>query len=522
MIIPLQKKIFTFILGISLISVFNNTIAQDGLLDLSFNGNGFYFTAVGESYSGLTKVAIQNDGKIIGLGSMFDGDNGNSMLIRFNIDGSIDESFGEAGFVYTDLETGIESGSDLVIQNDQKIIVASRVGVGFFLNLLELVRYDPNGNIDLSFGTDGYVITDLDFTFDQSYSIAMQNDGKIIIGTTIDTATDQAFGVLRYNSNGSLDTTFGNDGLAIALIGTNNSSATDVAIQDDGKIIVGGYTWTDSYEIALARFTTSGVLDTSFDTDGKIITSLGSSQDYGKSIAIQEDQKILVAGYTQNGTNSDIALVCYNPNGSLDQNFANGGIYTSDTPDEYESVNSLVIQPDGKILITGKGGTSGDAYDFLVAKYLSNGILDSSFGTDGLVTTSITGYNDFGRDIQLQSDGKIVVGGACYNELETFDVAIARYTNSGATDIIQLNAKESLISIYPNPCKDYINISSDILINGSMVKIYNSLGDLVKEINQHSTLRAKIHTGDLKCGLYTIVISNANGLLSSQQFMKYD
>ena len=213
-----------------------------------------------------------------------------------------------------------------------------------------LIRYNSDGSLDTGFDTDGKVSTDIgSWSQDFAFSVAIQTDGKLVAigGNSGDIA------LVRYNTDGSLDGTFGTGGIVTTDINSgSNDLAYSVAIQPDGKIVVGGISGTvGSYDFVVVRYNSDGSLDTSFDTDGKVTTDLGSGgNDYGRFVAVQSDGKIVVTG----DAGDDFGAVRYNSNGSLDGSFGTGGIVVTDVGvNSTDNGNSGALQSDGKILVVG-------------------------------------------------------------------------------------------------------------------------------------------------------------------------
>ena len=175
---------------------------------------------------------------------------------------------------------------------------------------------------------------------------------------------------MRYNTNGSLDTNFGTGGIVTTSIGSVNDYASALGIQSDGKIVVAGYSYNSSskFHFALVRYNTNGSLDTTFGTGGIVTTAVGSSYDYAHALGIQSDGKIVVAGSSSNGSKYNFALVRYNANGTLDTGFGTGGVVTTSIGSNWDSAYGLGIQSDGKILAAGYSG-NGSNYDFALVRY---------------------------------------------------------------------------------------------------------------------------------------------------------
>ena len=327
-----------------------------------------------------------------------------------------------------------------------------RVSVLFLLLSLSLVLALPvaasgPGDLDTTFDTDGKVTTDFGGGGDVGYALAIQSDGKIVVaGYSNAGGTQQDFALARYNANGSLDTAtpFGVGGKVTTDFPGGNDFGQSVAIQSDGKIVVAGFSNANgNQDFALARYNTNGGLDTSFGTagTGRVLTGFGGgSSDFGQSVAIQSDGKIVVAGFSNANGGNDFALARYHglsttgAPGTLDTTFGTGGMVTTDFGGN-DHGNSVAIQSDGKIVVAGGSG-SGGAGSFALARYhgLSTtgtpGTLDTSFGTLGKVTTGFSG--GYGNSVAIQSDGKIVVVGSVVAGFGDFTVA--RYNANGTLD----------------------------------------------------------------------------------------
>lgn len=290
------------------------------------------------------------------------------------------------------------------------------------------------GSLDLSFDSDGKVTTSFGTGNDLGKSVALQTDGKILVSGYSNNGSNNDFAVVRYNTNGSLDTTFNADGKVTTSIGTNDDVGNSIAIQLDGKILVAGYSYNGSTtNFAIIRYNLNGSLDTTFDTDGIVTTTIGTNDDKGYSIVIQSDSKILVAGYSFNGSSQDFALVRYNPNGSLDTTFDNDGKLTTSFGAYDDFGSSLILQSDGKILVAGTGGSNINLKVFALARYNTNGSLDSTFDSDGRVTTAIGLYANYGQSVLVQPDGKIIVTGHSNFGFGPI-LALVRYNSNGSID----------------------------------------------------------------------------------------
>lgn len=294
-------------------------------------------------------IAIQADGKIVlaGVGS-FDED---LTVIRYNANLSPDATFNGNGRVVVQL-SGSQVINDLAIQPDGKILVAGWTSETPSRNFL-LARFNANGSPDTSFDTDG-MLTTLIGTAAQATGIALQSDGKIVAVGFANVGGADHFAVARYNVDGSLDNTFDADGSVITIIG-GLDQAFDLVIQADGKIVVGGYTAVTNptnSTFALVRYNGNGSLDTTFDGDGKLVLTFGREC---RELAIQADGKLVAVGPYQFFNPGQTAVVRINPNGTLDGSFHGDGRLRLSIPGTIQNANAVLIQPDGKIVI---GGTN--------------------------------------------------------------------------------------------------------------------------------------------------------------------
>jgi uncharacterized delta-60 repeat protein len=391
---------------------------------------------------------------------------------------------------------------------------------------------------------DGKVTTDFNADADTGNSVTVQADDKILVAGRKWNGSNLDFALARYNTDGALDTSFDADGKVTTDFGTNsNGQGYGVTLQSDGKILVAGSSQNDSFDFALARYNADGSLDTSFDGDGKATTnfntSLLSSDDYGQSVAVQTDGKILVAGKSslEAGRDSDFALARFNTDGSLDTSFGVDGKLTTNFNSYDDSGNSVTVQSDGKILVAGYAAVNGVSLrgaDFAIARYNTDGSLDTSFDGDGKVTTAFGGTGMFGgtemgNSVTVQADGKILVAefsfsGGGGNK----DFALARYNPDGSLDA-RFNLSSTL-----NNSPTYtaggaaVVLDSDVQIydaqlaasgnfGGASLTLARNGGANAQDVFSNTgTLGALTQGGNLTVGGITIgtVTTNSNGTLT--------
>lgn len=405
---------------------------SDGSLDITFDMDGKLTTPVGSANDSGSALAIQPDGKILAAGTTgsdrYSYRNSDIVLVRYNSDGSPDATFDNDGIVITDFRQ-FDSGADIALQPDGKIVIAGSSWNDSHFNdqTAILMRYNSNGSLDSTFDEDGILTASIK----SGQAVAIQPDGKIAMAGWSVTGIFSHFALARYNDDGSLDATFDGDGIANTEIGVY-SDAYAVAIQPDGKIIVAGESYNgNDYDFALVRYDTNGTLDTTFDIDGKVITGIDTNSDGGYAIAIQSDNKIIVTGWSA-GIGADIALLRYNSDGSLDTTFDIDGIVTTDINSSSDAGYAVVLQPNGKIIVVGWSNIDTND-DLALVRYNNDGSLDSTFDNDGKVTTYFGSF-DYGRAVAMQPDGKIVVAGESHQRGVIPSFSLARYNGDGSLD----------------------------------------------------------------------------------------
>jgi uncharacterized delta-60 repeat protein len=348
----------------------------------------------------------------------------------------LDPNFGTNGIVTTSFGGISDRTNHILLQTDGKIIVS-----GYYQTSTPFIaRYHNNGTVDTSFGTNGSMSPQI-ITFTVS-RVAIQSDGKLVVAGS----SNGSFAVARYNSNGtSLDTTFGTNGVAIIPSDPGDSRwvCSDLAIQSDSKIVVVGTQTIGNFtNFAIARFNSDGTPDPTFVANGiNIIDKFyfpNNRYNNGKAVVIQPDGKIVMSGWMMDDDgNGQISLARLNPDGSLDTTAfgTNGkGTVTAPLSNFYHSSGALTLQTDGKIVVA---GTTYDDYNNInenlaVARFNGDGSLDTAFGGTGIVITDL-GNNEIGNDFVLQPDGKIILIGKIYDS-NFSDLLLVRYNSDGSLD----------------------------------------------------------------------------------------
>lgn len=405
----------------------------DGSLDTSFNGSG-YFThggaAGGTADDGAYDMRIQSDGKIIAVGFSARAGGSHAMTIwRLESDGTLDETFGDGS-----CSNGVGAGSDM--------------------------------GCSIHYGTAGT-------SGDRAFEVKIQSDGKyILIGTGTRNSTNQDMAIWRYNSDGTLDTTFNGTGYA----NFDRNPGTDIhdfgysiTIQSDGKYIAtgtsGGYTGvggSNAYDMILWRYNSNGTIDTSFNTTGYIThdnAAGGNASDQGRSVQISSDGKYVIAGGSSRDTTGDYDMTIwkYNSNGTLDCTFGDGtcnnGVGAGSdmgcinhnnaaSGNHQDMGEEMQIQSDGKYVVTGYSTNTyapvwpdSVHWDMVIWRYNDNGLIDTTFGDIGYVTFNLqTVVEEYGDDVghgivPIHNEKYIVAGFAMDNVLYNNQMALWRYEN---------------------------------------------------------------------------------------------
>jgi uncharacterized delta-60 repeat protein len=394
-------------------------LAAAGDLDPSFGTDGRVLVQISTSQERLNSVLVQPDGKIVVGGTQFAAGEGHFLLARFDAGGGLDASFGSGGIVTTVVAGASEGLTNLLQQSDGRI-----VAVGVSGDDLALVRYQTDGSLDASFGGSGKVVSPIGPGRGVIYDALLQPDGKIVVvGGSLDSPTSMA--LARFNPDGSVDADFGSAGEVLTNVSVFSDFGLSAALQPDGRIIVA---CNVGAEMAIVRYEADGSLDGSFGSGG---IALGGALPYPRTLALQADGKIVVGGDGSDGpggTDFNVKLWRLNADGSPDMSFNGGAVVTTVLGPMEDLALSVLVQPSGRILLVGHTTTSAFfSAQFAVVRYTSDGSLDTGFGSDGVATTSIDGFaRDLASAAVLQPDGKIVVAGEHYLPPEG-DLAVARY-----------------------------------------------------------------------------------------------
>lgn len=391
-------------------------------------GDGQATTSFGAGWEFGKETVVQPDGKILVGGYSDSGGSDDFSVARYNVDGTLDTSFGGGdGVAFAGIAGRAEA---MVLQADGKVVLSGYTTTGGYQ--VCLARFNADGTLDMSFGGgDGVASSGV---YGSAKDVVVQTDGKFLVAADL---SNSNFNLMRFNSDGSLDTSFGGgSGYVSTDLAGSNDRADSLTIQADGKVVLAGFGFNGtSFDFALVRYNTDGSLDTSFNGTGKVLTDFGAnSSDMGNEVRMQADGKIVVAGWSDTGGTNDFAIARYNTNGTLDTGFGTSGKVTINVGSS-DLAEGLTIQSDGKILVTGTAGINGN--DVGLVRLNTDGTLDTTFGGgDGIVTSNYSGSSDDrGYSVGVQSDGQIVVSGTTQvGGLGEYNVALNRYSSTGSLD----------------------------------------------------------------------------------------
>lgn len=497
--------------------------AQSGALDPTFGSGGKTIISTSIGYDAGYGLAIQPDGKIVVSGESQNGTvegDYDVLLTRFNSDGTLDAGFGNGGIIVKPIGGGWDLSGSVLIQPDGKIVVAGGAWNGTKYQFIAL-RYHTNGTLDNSFGNGGLAKFGVGGVQDNAWGSVLQPDGKIILTGPTHNGSNYDFGMARLNANGTLDAGFGNGGKVITTLSGGDDYSWSVALQQDGRILLGGRSPVSGVSnFALARYTATGTLDNTFGNGGIVRKSFGGASSSGRLVVLQPDGKILLGGTTSFAGTDDFGVMRFHPDGSLDETFGVGGMVVIPVGTGEDVLWGLLLEPNnGKIILAGYGVSPATGYDFALVRLRSNGFPDSTFGVNGIALLPIGSGNDFGNNVALQSDGKIVMSGAAVSS--QYDLALARVQNTitGVEDPMEEAAVG--LTCFPDPFDVSTQIRFDLRKGGQVrLTVHDLQGrvveDLVDERLGAGSYEVTFEARGLIAGVYVVRLQAEGGEFSRQ------
>jgi uncharacterized delta-60 repeat protein len=493
--------------------------AQTVSLDTAFGINGKSQNHFQGWQSGIIASKLQGDGKIVvcGYRSVYLTGDTDTILGRYNEDGTLDTGFGTSGFVIiNDLFIDGTAPKSLMVQPDGKIVVT---GANFFedegLNFYTY-RFNPNGTPDITFGTNGVVTTDINSSEDEATTILLQPDNKLLVlGTYLLTGNIRHLCGVRYNVDGSIDTTFGTNGRAMfgSLAANYSNQLTDALLESNGKIVMGALHDIDgqSGNFVLAKFNANGTIDTGFGTNGARVTNFGGED---RLMSLQKiNGKYYAFGYSENAENeASIAISRYSTAGALDSTFGTNGkvLLHRNATSTLDVVADARLVGD-KIICVGYGEPENQTAPFhidaLLIRLNLDGSIDTTFNDTGYVITDFSNNNtDVFITLEIQPDGKILAQGS--STVSTDDsFIVARY------QIAQLNTanfSSGLFTVYPNPVSNSLTIENkDLSVTNVTAELYDLSGRKLYECKLNGSSNSINWLNNLSGGNYLLRLTDS-------------
>lgn len=498
-----------FLAGISV-------VAQEGSLDTGFGEGGIVKTSFLPDSGVFTSLGIQTDNKIIASGVYRDQgafSYNRGVIMRYNHDGSPDTNFGNDGIILNELVVNdiyySSIYTDLVVLPDDTFIVC-----GYAVQHAVLKKFHADGTPFLNFGTNGTVQAPNNVLFK---SLCIQPDGKIVVGGSFGiTNLGDNFCVMRFNSDGTVDDEFGENGLSWVSISNLDDAIQAIAIDNSGRIVAAGYS-DDSgnslfSEVTLTRFTADGLFDATFGTNGVVTTSYtDSSTDNVYAMIMLPDDRFITGGRI----NGDMALTKYNKDGDLELSFSDDGFSIIEPGTGESGVFDLVLQPDNKIVAAGYYftgiGQQGPMNSALI-RLTPNGAPDNNFGELGVVITNTDEDSDQFSAVVLPADGGILCAGSSYTSF-----CMAKYKSTIELGVLDFSLANSVI-VSPNPITPYTTLNYTLTSEEKVtLELFDLEGKKIQTFLNGSRQTAADYrmeldlTANLASGAYILVLSTPKG-----------
>ena len=477
----------TYSLTLLILLTFSTLTAQDGTLDANFGTNGLTILDNGTDNAEILSLTKSND-KLIGAGFTSDGGTEVFTVVRFNLDGSLDTSFGTSGYVKIPLGTGNGRANSIVLQADGNYVVG---GWARFSNKEQyvLARILTNGMMDNSFGTNGVVTGSFSgstYAEDEIAEVQLLSDEKIIVaGKSYNGLNDDVF-VACFNTDGTLYTGFNGTGFRIIEFGTSPpyEEATSVAIDAQDNIIIGGRVSLDFFDedsFFLTKLDNSGATDNSFGDNGKLYYTIAPNVIAGLNvIKIDNEGRIVTGGgaFDTDDLDNNFFLTRFSANGTLDTSFGNNGEVIIPRIDN-ESIYDLEILPSDDIIAS--GSTGGFPSGFATVRLNDNGVHDLTFGNNGWAITQPE--SDFNSLRSIVVDATAIYGGGVAKNSSTWKMAVAKYINAGTTSADDLLKEDLNVQVYPNPISTEFSIQFNMPAEGKInIQMTDIFGRQVAEL----------------------------------------
>lgn len=421
-------------------------LLANGAPDPAFHGTGTLIIPRGSGLDVVNAVKIQADGKIVLAGANDTGSGSTTTVVRLTVDGQLDTSFGGTGKVQLQASAGsVLAMSSLAILPDGRMVLAGSAWNGTDEDFA-VVRLNTDGSLDTSLGGTGQVMLSVGSSDDRALAVAVQPDGKILAAGYAYGDTGQDSALVRLHSDGSLDTGFNGTGKLVVPVSSRSDVAQGIALLPDGRIVLGG---SSDGDFSLVRVLANGSLDTSLAGSGKLVIPVGVGRDSGKSVLLQDDGKIVLAGNSINGGSLDFSVVRLRADGSLDPSFNGTGKVFVSFGAGNDIATSASLQPDGAILIVGYANGGATGQDVAVARLRPDGTLDTGFNVASSLPAAALAYVENGSPVVLAptvnvSDVELAALNAGTGNYAGASVTLARHAGANAQDLFSGSGSLSL------------------------------------------------------------------------------
>ena len=492
---------------------------QPGQLDETFNATGKVITHIENFNIHTNEVLIQQDGKIVVCGTGTTASNARDFVIaRYTADGILDSSFNQSGFLVIDFFGKNDDCRDMTLQSDGKILLTGIATTLTSKRKAGIVRLLNDGSFDESFGTNGIVINPEDNKTEKPGAVIYQEDGSIIVtGSVEPNLGDPICAIFKYNEDGTPDVAFGENGLSTAIVPEGYNPSFGI-LQEDGKIVTGGFLLGNTTESIILRFSPDGVLDSSYGTNGIALIKYFNEDHFAYSVALQADRKLLVVVGITHGGKRDFCVLRYKENGMVDDSFGDNGRVITPLSAGSNTAHAVGVQNDQKILLAGFLSTTPN-HNFAIARYTSTGDLDSSFGIGGKVISDF-GEDDLSFSMAIQPDNKIVLAGHIIDDSGNSDFIVARYL-SGLEIVGTAELSEEIlhIEVYPNPAQSEMQIQFDSKQTLPLIlSMVNTLGETILKLPETvyvvGTTQVSLDVSSLNSGVYFLRLQSGERYLT--------
>ncbi|HKB02029.1 MAG TPA: Ig-like domain-containing protein [Gemmataceae bacterium] len=437
------------------VQVLEDRAVPAGLLDPTFSGDGYLIDSLGLFSPTFEDVVVQPDGKVLAVGHTSPVNLPRTPLVaRFNADGTLDTTFNGTGYNQLFMGSGFGKFFAAALQGD-KLIAVGEGSDGSVGEQTILARFNADGTRDATFDQDGLLFLNASPNDEHAFAVAVRPDNKFVVAGSVQVQSGSSqyrLLVLRFSDNGGLDTSFGGTGKVEVDVGDGSFAAATAVLSPsvvDGKVVIAGYSTTNPFgtnqSFVVARLTNFGALDPTFDGDGIVKTTPGAGYQAAADAALTLDGKIVVAGQSTvndptGNPRSATAVLRYNADGSLDTTFGGTGYAITDLGTNGTTLTGMAVQSDGRIVAVGTAG-AGQGRLSIVLRYNVDGTLDSTFGEGGptlmpgvVITDIAPNTPDQFLAVKLQTDGRIVaVGNTPF--VSPQNITLARYTNDPLTAV---------------------------------------------------------------------------------------